>query len=136
MDIPATHVDLKPVQTPRPSIYLAGFAPAAMRRVARRADGWLPVVQPGAGHFDPDAIDVPMAEVRRLAAEEGRDPAQLDMILRVHPLAEAGFEDMVEASTRAAAETDVTHCFVELMKVADDVDQALDLANRVLKATR
>ena len=30
---------------PRPPIFLAGFAPAAMRRVARQADGWLPGVR-------------------------------------------------------------------------------------------
>jgi probable F420-dependent oxidoreductase len=135
-DIPATHVDLKPAQTPRPPIYLAGFTPAAMRRVARRADGWLPVVWAGAGPFTSDPINIPMAEVRRLAAEEGRDPAQLDMILRVYPVAEAGHDDIVEAITRAEAETDVTHCFVELMNVAHDVDHALDIMDRLLKATR
>jgi hypothetical protein len=33
---------LKPVR--RPPVYLAGFSPAAMRRVAHLADGWLPAV--------------------------------------------------------------------------------------------
>lgn len=135
-DIPATHVDLKPAQTPRPPIHISGFAPVALRRVARRADGWLPAFFAGAGPFDPDAINVPMAEIRRFAAEAGRDPARIDMVLRIYPVVEAGLDDIVEAITRAEAETEVTHCFVELMNVASDVDQALDIASRVLVATR
>lgn len=39
----ASLVEAKPVQKPRPPIYLAAFAPAALDRVARRADGWIPV---------------------------------------------------------------------------------------------
>jgi probable F420-dependent oxidoreductase len=42
----AASVLVKPVQTPRPPILLAGFAAAALRRVALSADGWLPVGLP------------------------------------------------------------------------------------------
>ncbi|WNI21426.1 MULTISPECIES: TIGR03619 family F420-dependent LLM class oxidoreductase [unclassified Streptomyces] len=134
--IPATYVGLKPVRRPRPPIYLAGFAPAAMRRVARRADGWLPVVQPGSGPFTPDAVNVPMAEVRRLAAEAGRDPSGLGMVLRVYPTTEATLDEVVGAITGAGRETDVDHCFVELMNIAHDVDHALELVRTVLDRAR
>ena len=53
-DIAATYADLKPVRRPRPPIYLGGYAPAALRRVARRADGWLPSARVPGG-FDPGA---------------------------------------------------------------------------------
>ncbi|MFJ5228043.1 TIGR03619 family F420-dependent LLM class oxidoreductase [Streptomyces sp. NPDC088400] len=43
---PAAHIGPKPLQRPRPPIYLSGFAPASQRRAARRADGVLPVAVP------------------------------------------------------------------------------------------
>src|SRR5699024_7629750 len=36
----------KPVQRPRPPIYLGGYSETAFRRVAARADGWLGVALP------------------------------------------------------------------------------------------
>ena len=50
----------KPVQTPHPPIYMAAYTPAAMARVARFADGWMPVGVPLegiAGHARPDQVD-------------------------------------------------------------------------------
>ncbi|WP_020667310.1 TIGR03619 family F420-dependent LLM class oxidoreductase [Amycolatopsis nigrescens] len=130
--VPATHAELKPVQRPRPPIYLAGFSPAAMRRVARRADGWLPVVQ-FPGEIDPDAaITAPMNQIRRMAEEEGRDPAELDLILRVYPKATATVEDIITAIRRAEDEADVRHVLVDLMFLARDVDHALEMAGTVL----
>jgi probable F420-dependent oxidoreductase len=41
---PARDVGIRPrpVQTPRPPIWVGGSSPAALRRAARRGDGWLP----------------------------------------------------------------------------------------------
>ncbi|WP_329473890.1 TIGR03619 family F420-dependent LLM class oxidoreductase [Streptomyces sp. NBC_01723] len=74
---PAAHIGPKPLQRPRPPIYLSGFAPASRRRAARRTDGVLPVAVPVRGSaFDPaTVINQPLREVRRLAEAEGRDPA-------------------------------------------------------------
>ncbi|WP_328582249.1 TIGR03619 family F420-dependent LLM class oxidoreductase [Streptomyces sp. NBC_00370] len=137
--IPATYADLKPVQRPRPPVYLGGYSPAAMRRAARRADGWLPVVRPGSAAgwaFDAAQINVPADEVRRLAAEEGRDPAGLGLILRVYPTEEATVEQVAEAIAGAERETAVDHAFVDLMEIATDIDQALDIVGRVLELSR
>ncbi|TQN28619.1 putative F420-dependent oxidoreductase [Haloactinospora alba] len=134
--VPATHSDLKPVQRPRPPVYLGAFAPAAMQRVARRADGWLPVVAPGTGPFDPTAITAPMADIRTRASEAGRDPAELGMVLRVYPTATASVDEIAEALVRAEREAGVDHAFVEMMNVATEVDGALELAERVLDTAR
>jgi probable F420-dependent oxidoreductase len=67
-------VGLKPVQQPRPPLYLAGFVPAALRRAATVADGWL-------------ASSVPLAVLGQLvrqlqaaAREAGRDPVRLELV--------------------------------------------------------
>lgn len=130
--VPATHVDVKPVQ-PRPPVYLAGFAPAAMSRVARRADGWLPVHVPDAGPFDPTTVNEPMTRLRGQATDAGRDPAELNLILRVYPMGEAGVDDVVTSILKAGEETDIDHVFVEMMNVARTVDDSLEFADRVLR---
>ncbi|MDT0549751.1 MULTISPECIES: TIGR03619 family F420-dependent LLM class oxidoreductase [Streptomyces] len=130
--VPASYVDIKPASRPHPPVYLAAFAPAALRRVARRADGWLPIAVPPAP-FDPEADVVrPMELIRETAGREGRDPAALDAILRVNPYAEASVEDIATVLARAEAEAGVGHAFVDLIYLAKDVDQALDLAQRIL----
>jgi probable F420-dependent oxidoreductase len=40
--IPESWVNLKPVQRPRPPVYLGAFNPAGLKRVGERADGWMP----------------------------------------------------------------------------------------------
>jgi probable F420-dependent oxidoreductase len=132
--VPATHADLKPVQRPR--IYLGGFAPAALRRVATKADGWLPVVmQPS--EFDAEAaIAGPMRRIRQIAEEHGRDPGSLDMILRVYPFPAASLDDVVDTIKRAREETEVRHVLVDLMYHADNVDTLLEKVETVLTGVR
>lgn len=60
----------RPVQTPRPPIWVGGSSPAALRRAARYADGWLPQ------SLGPDPAL--LTELRRLRAEH-RAGAPLDV---------------------------------------------------------
>lgn len=68
----ATGLGLKPrpVQVPRPPIWVGGSSPAALRRTARFADGWLPQ------SLGPD-VEL-LSELRRLR-HEYRDDAPLDI---------------------------------------------------------
>jgi probable F420-dependent oxidoreductase len=69
---PSSGVGLRPrpVQSPRPPIWVGGSSPAALRRTARFADGWLPQsIGPNAGL---------LATLRELRAEY-RDGAPLDI---------------------------------------------------------
>src|SRR5947207_10158612 len=45
-NIPKSYINLKPVQKPHPPIYLGAFVPAALKRLAKLADGWNPVFLP------------------------------------------------------------------------------------------
>ena len=47
--LPRSVIETNPVQKPHPPIYMAAFAPAALNRIARLADGWNPVGIPVAG---------------------------------------------------------------------------------------
>jgi probable F420-dependent oxidoreductase len=133
--VPATRADLKPVQQPRPPIYLAAFKPAAMRRVARRADGWLPIVTPGV--VDPvAAIATPMAHIRAMAEEAGRDPGQLGLILKVYPAATASLEAIADTIVRSEQKAGVDHAFVDLMYMARSIDHGLEIMSGVLELAR
>ena len=65
----------KPVKNPRPPISVAALAPATMERVARLADGWIPAGVPLG------AMEQMFAAIKRGAAEAGRDPGELKLIV-------------------------------------------------------
>jgi len=135
--VPATHANLKPVRRPRPPVYLAGFSPAAVDRIARRADGWLPVIAPGARPVDPaKQVAAPMAHIRELAGKHGRDPAELGLVLRVNPAGDRTVEAVADAIVLARDEAGVDNAFVDLMYLATDVAHALELAAGILELTR
>ncbi len=73
--VPESYFDLKPVQKPRPPIYMAAYAPATMDRVARLADGWIPAGVPLG------AMEQMFAAIKQGAAEVGRDPSALKLIV-------------------------------------------------------
>lgn len=71
-------MDLRPVQQPHPPIYVAAFTPRTLRRVALAADGWMPAGVPIGGMRDM------FATIQRMAAEAGRDPQQLQLVVRAN----------------------------------------------------
>ncbi len=76
--IPASFVGPKPVQSPHPPIYMAAYTEAAMARVARFADGWMPVGVPIEG------MTAMLQGIRQMAEGHGRDPDALELIVRAN----------------------------------------------------
>lgn len=76
--IPPSHMELKPVQKPHPPILMAAFAPAAMKRIATKADGWLPVGLPV------PAMQQMWQGIQAMAKEAGRDPSKLQLVVRAN----------------------------------------------------
>jgi probable F420-dependent oxidoreductase len=77
-NIPPSHIQPKPVQKPHPPVLMAAYAPAAMKRAATKADGWLPVGLPVA------AMKQMWPAIQGMAKEAGRDPSELQLIVRAN----------------------------------------------------
>jgi probable F420-dependent oxidoreductase len=71
----------RPVQQPRPPLWVGGNATAAMRRAARWADGW------DAPYADVAGLRAGLSRLRDVCAAEGRDPSTLDISVRGIPAA-------------------------------------------------
>lgn len=72
--VPKSIIRPKPIQKPYPPIYLAAFVPAALKRAATLADGWLPAGIP----FEAIARMIP--QFKQIAKDAGRNPANLEIV--------------------------------------------------------
>lgn len=117
--LPKTHLDLRPVQSPRPKIYMAAYTPATMKRVAEHTDGWNPAGVPVA------AMKQMWDGIRGMAQAAGRDPKSLELIVRANlvitkaPLGDdrgvyTGSLDQVRADVAATREIGAHELFFEL----------------------
>jgi probable F420-dependent oxidoreductase len=105
--LPKSYIDHKPVQKPHPPIYMAAFAPAALKRVASMADGWNPVAIQAGG------MAQMFASIKQMAKDAGRDPSSLRMVVRANleitdkPL---GKERMIFTGTLEQIQEDLLAC--------------------------
>jgi probable F420-dependent oxidoreductase len=76
--IPRSSIGPKPVQQPHPPIYLAAFAPPALKRTATMANGWNPAGLPV------EAMRQMVGQLREMARAAGRDPATLEVVVRAN----------------------------------------------------
>jgi probable F420-dependent oxidoreductase len=134
VDVPRHHSSLKPVQRPRPPIYLASFSEAALRRVGRRGDGWLPILTPG--QIDIDALRAQHALVEEAALEAGRDPKTIDALVRVNVARGDAPQAVIDDIKRVADALGFEHFFIEQMYADDTVDQAITSAVAFLDRAR
>ncbi|WP_158881368.1 TIGR03619 family F420-dependent LLM class oxidoreductase [Amycolatopsis anabasis] len=119
--IPPSTMDLRPVRRPHPPVLLGGFSHAALERVGRRADGWLP------GRMPPETLGK-LWDIARSAAERaGRDPDSLRRVLRLNPRRGTALSQLADQFAEAEA-AGVEEAFADLHYVADSIDHALDLA--------
>lgn len=130
--IPSSWVDLKPVQQPRPPIYLAAFTPASLRRIGQRADGWLPAVQVPGG-VAPEMLALLRRTIDDAAREAGRDPSAIHTYVRINVAAGTAIDAVAEA-VRTLADAGYPDAFVDLMYVATDTDDHLRWVEELLTA--
>jgi len=105
--LPKSYLNHKPVQRPHPPIYMAAFAPRALKRAATLADGWNPVAIPV------DGMAQMYSSIKQMAKAAGRDPSSLKMLVRAHleihhkPL---GKERVIFTGTLDEIKEDVAAC--------------------------
>ena len=105
--LPKSYLNHKPVQRPHPPIYMAAFAPRALKRAATLADGWNPVAIPV------DGMTQMFSSIKQMAKAAGRDASSLKMLVRAHleihhkPL---GKERVIFTGTLDEIKEDVAAC--------------------------
>jgi probable F420-dependent oxidoreductase len=143
--VPRGWVDPKPIQRPHPPVLLGGTADAAVRRAGALAEGWISSSRVGADTL-PHAID----QVRAGAAEGGRDPESVRIVIRgvarlrdepdpsAGPL--TGPIDTIREGLAKYAELGATEVFLdlnfdELIGTPDaDPARSTDIAHQMLEA--
>jgi probable F420-dependent oxidoreductase len=103
-------VGINPLPThPLPILIGSGATDAVLRRVVRKADGWMPLLIPGL-----DSIDIVTAvgKLRQFAEEAGRDPATLPIHGRVY------IGPGWRASLENAIELGFAHCSIGFNRLA------------------
>ncbi|MDN3029676.1 TIGR03619 family F420-dependent LLM class oxidoreductase [Streptomyces sp. S.PB5] len=127
IEIPLQYAPLKPVQKPRPPFYIGAPTGAriALKRVGERADGWMPAcVVP---YFvDAEGVLAQRAVIDNFATEAGRDPSEIDTIMRVNIAEGTSVPQMVDAIKSLSARTGIEHFMVESMSLPN-MDALLDL---------
>jgi probable F420-dependent oxidoreductase len=115
--IPASYVDPKPVQRPRPPVLLGGSAETALTRAGRLADGWI-----SASRFEAAKVPAAVRTIRAAARSAGRDPDALRIVIRAAVRVRAADEETQFSGTvekihrdfETYAANGVTELFVDL----------------------
>jgi probable F420-dependent oxidoreductase len=116
--LPKSTIGLKPVQKPHPPIYLAAYSPSGLKRVATRANGWIPVGIPGA------ALKQMSDGIKAMAQAAGRNPDELEIIVRANfnltdePIGEGRFPfygspDQIKADIQVTRDAGATEIFFD-----------------------
>ena len=128
--IPESWVALKPVQQPRPPIFLGAFTPAGLKRVGMRADGWTPVVAVPRG-VNLDMLTWQRQTIDDAARAAGRDPSAIHTYVRINVAEGASVEQVAEA-VKVLADNGYPDMFVDLLYVASTTDAHLDWVARLV----
>ncbi len=106
--------------SPRPPLYVSAFSDAALRRVGRRCDGWLPVARltrhavEAAGKAV-EGLTTMRATIDDAAVAAGRDPAGIGTELRVNLGADVDRDELAEAVELLVERTGFRRVFLDPM---------------------
>jgi probable F420-dependent oxidoreductase len=134
--IPPSYIGLKPIQKPHPPIYLGAFMPAAMRRLAREANGWNPAGVPLAAALEK------FHAIQAMARDAGRDPQALELVVRANAQFSAtplgadrmdfhGTLEQVGEDVAKARQVGATELFFDLWTAYPQVDSVDDWLARM-----
>jgi probable F420-dependent oxidoreductase len=135
--IAACTVEPKPHQRPHPPVLLAAFSPAGFDRIARRADGWLPVGMPAA------MIGAIWAGIRHAAEGLGRNPDDLQLVVRAnvkvapttHDGSRAPFTGtiaQIAGDVGAIADAGANELILDVQADARTGEEVIELADRIV----
>jgi probable F420-dependent oxidoreductase len=119
---PPVRCEPKPLQKPYPPILLGGHTPKVLERVARNYDGWMPLVP------NPESLKRNGATLRKLTAEQGRNPDALQITAFVDPGENGPSVDELKRYADAGASRVVIFSQKTASAIADGA--ALDLIDR------
>lgn len=71
------HMGLKPVQEPRPPVWIGGYGPKMRTLTGRVADGWFPWV------YSPDAYEADLQRILDAADDAGRSPNEIERAVMI-----------------------------------------------------
>ncbi|MGX9792013.1 TIGR03619 family F420-dependent LLM class oxidoreductase [Mycobacterium sp. MMS18-G62] len=128
--IPESWVDLKPIQRPRPPIYLGAFTPPGLKRVGERADGWMAGIQVS-GKLHVKLLDAQRQAIDDAARAAGRDPAAIHTYVRINVGERTPLEQVAETLS-VLSDNGYPDAFVDLMYVATGLDGCLEWVERLL----
>jgi probable F420-dependent oxidoreductase len=120
-------VRINPKPARRIPVLLAGGADAALRRIARRADGWLPTAVP------PKQVGETLTRLREMATAEGRDPAAVTCVFQLG-VATAPSVPRLVGDIAELAEVGVDHVYVTLPSAVSGLTELIDTASALMAA--
>ena len=138
-NIPPSEINPKPVQEGGIPIMLAAFAPTAIERAGRIADGYNPIAR------GPDSLRQLVESFREAARKADRDPAQLKVMVRANVSitnkpAGAGGRDFLSGAPEQVAEDlealrdlEIDHVFFNNLAAKSD-DENIKLMERLQAA--
>lgn len=97
ISLPPSRVDLRPVQSGGPPIFLGGSSPVALDRVGRRAAGWI-----GFDTLPEETAQSLWSTARRAAEQAGRDPNALKKVVRVNGVQGESLSQLADRLARVA----------------------------------
>jgi probable F420-dependent oxidoreductase len=136
--VPKSYINQKPVRKPHPPIIMAAFAPPALERLAKLADGWNPTGIPLEG------MKQMFGSIQKMAKDAGRDPSAIKLIVRanVHITdAARGADRGIFSGTLQQVGEDVAACkkmgahelFFDVTFQAKSLEQWLELMEQLRK---